>query len=754
MRLRRINAAIAVSLASLAWSTLAQAQVAGDTSHGAPEQTGLDEIVVTGTKTGAQALQRTPDAVSVLGGDLIANQGLNNIRDVATYIPNLTFTRSTSQAIIYIRGIGSNNVNAGSDPDVTTQIDGVYIARPVGQWSDFLDVERLEVLRGPQGTLYGRNAVGGTINVISRTPGTTFGGEVRATYGNYNDAEGELYLTGPLAGDRLRASIALNYRRHDAYVNNIVPGVHDLGTANRGGARIQLRWEPTSNIDATTRADYSQVGEYYDGFQSLLAPTTLAARSFNAPLANSEVGDFRDVAINNENPLNQKIGGVSEDINWHLGNGFTLKSLTAYRALSSLIYGDSDATEIFGQYLRSRETEHQFSQEFDLQYAHGPLRAVAGLYYFGDRDEQHQQVQVPPSVITPAVASFTQAAQPVIKTNSYAAFAQGVYEFLPHLSLTLGLRYTTENKSIDQQTFRYSPFDGALIATNPAAFYLHRTDHAFTPKFGLDYQATSNVLLYASITKGYKSGGFNFSSVTPVGASFDPEKLWSYEGGIKSEWFDHRLRLNLTGFHYDYTNLQVQNLLGPGNQNIANAASAKVNGVEFEFVVKPVPAFQFSGNASYLDAKYGSYPRAALPAGYFNFVPLASRSCTSLAPPVCFTDASGNRLSSAPRFSGLLAADYTPEIGSYRLGAHLDFAFRSRTYYDASNNPFSSQPALGLFNANLSFGPSGKDAWRVELFAKNFTDKKYYQVISGSGQVPGGIIGDPRTYGIRVGYYF
>ncbi|WP_174278363.1 TonB-dependent receptor [Sphingomonas bacterium] len=753
MRLGRLSAAI-TALASVAWSTLAQAQVAGDATQGPSEQTGLADIVVTGTKTGAQALQRTPDTVSVIGGDLIANQGLNNIRDVATYIPNLTFTRSTSQAIITIRGIGSNNVNAGSDPDVTTQVDGVYIARPVGQWSDFLDVERLEVLRGPQGTLYGRNAVGGTINVISRTPATSFGGEARATYGNYNDAEGELYLTGPLAGDRLRASIALDYRRHDAYLNNIVPGVHDLGNANRGGARVQLRWEPASDIDATTRADYAKVHKYYDGFQSLLAPTSLAARPFVAPLANSEVGNYSNVAINNDNPLSQKIGGVSEDVNWHLGGGFTIKSLTAYRALRSLIYGDSDSTEVFGQYLRSSETEHQFSQELNLQYNQGPLKAVGGLYYFGDRDEQHQQVQVPPSVITPPVASFTQAAQPVIRTNSYAAFAQGVYEFLPRLSLTLGLRYTTENKRIDQRTSRNVPYNGGLIATNPPPFSLRRTDHAFTPKFGLDYQATDSILLYASITRGYKSGGFNFSSATPVGAAFDPEQLWSYEGGIKSEWLDHRLRLNLTGFHYDYTNLQVQNLLGPGNQNIANAASAKVNGVEFEFVAKPARAFQFAGNASYLDATYQSYPRAALPAGYFNFVPVARRSCTSLAPPVCFTDASGNHLSSAPRFSGLLAADYTPEVGAFRFGAHLDFAFRSRTYYDASNNLFSSQPALGLFNANLSLGPPGETAWRLELFAKNLTDRKYYQVISGSGQVPGGIIGDPRTYGARIGYRF
>jgi iron complex outermembrane receptor protein len=711
---------------------------------------GLEEIIVTGTKTGAQALQEAPISVSVVGGDLLRKQGLNNMRDLANYVPNVSFAQNTSAAILYIRGIGSNNAYAGSDPDVTTQIDGVYIARPNAQQSDFLDVERIEVLRGPQGTLYGRNAVGGTINIISRAPAKEFGGEARLTYGNYNTVVAEGYLSGPVAGDKLRASLALNYRSHDAYFDNIVPGAHDAGDANRGGARFQLRWEPTDNIDATTRADYLAVDEHFESFSNLLAPV-----AFSAPLANSIVGDYRSVAINYNQTLHQRIGGVSEEVNWNLGDGLSLKSITAWRQVGSRVYNDNEATEIAFTNLKSEEKESQFSQELNLQVLREGFRGVAGVYYFGDKDQQISSLLVPPSVGTPAPAAFGQIGQPIIKTDSFAAFAQAVVEIVPKLSLTIGARYTTEKKTLNQYMQRYSLNPATLnvpTATYPRSFDLSRHDNAFTPKIGLDYQITDDALAYVSVTRGYKSGGFNYSAASTAIATFNPEGITSYEAGVKTEWLNRRLRLNATGFYYDYSDLQVQALVSAGVISIVNAADAKVKGIEFEVVAKPASVLQLSGNFSLLDAKYGDFNNASVPGAYVRFVSAATCVQTPPAPATCTLNASGHRLNGAPKYSGLVAADLTPTIGNYKLTIHLDYTWRARTYYDASNIPLASQGAYGLLNANLGFGPDQDHGWRAEAYAKNIADEGYYMVVSGAGSAPAGAVGDPRTFGVRLLY--
>ena len=697
----------------------------------------LEGIVVTATKTGAQQVQSTPVAVTVFGSDMLEKQGLTNIRDIAPYIPNVTLSQNTAAAIIYIRGIGSNNVGPGSDPDVTSQIDGIYVARPSGQMSDFLDVERIEVLRGPQGTLYGRNAVGGTINVISRQPLAVFAGEIRETLSNYGGTQTDAYVTGPIS-ETMQGSVAVNLREHRPFFENIAPNGHNVGDARRGGVRAQLRWEPTSAIDATIRADYSKVdNEHYESYDHLSGKLP-----FSAPLANSLTGNLRQVAIDADQTITQENSGVSVDINWRIGNGLTLKSLTGWRETKFHLINDNDASEVFVTRLSSADRDRQFSQEFNLQYVTAGLRAVAGVYYFADTDMLVQSATSPPSVFTPPPASGLITATPTIKSKSGAVFAQAVYEVVPKLNLTLGVRYTDEKKTMDQfftRTSQNPPTFGVTTPGFPIVFNASRTDHAFTPKVGLDFKLNDNALLYASATKGFKSGGFNFAGRSATTAQFAPETIWSYESGLKSEWLDRRLRLNLTGFYYDYKDLQVQQLLGPGNVAITNAATAKVKGLELEVVAKATRELQFSGNISALDAKYDRFPAAPIPGGFAQFFPGKTT-----------VDASHNYLTGAPKLSGFAAADYSQPWDNYRFDAHVDYAWRSRTYFDPSNIPQSSQDAYGLVNAYLGFSPSAKDIWRLELFGKNLTDRKYFQVIAGNGFTPGGIVGDPRTYGIRA----
>ncbi len=710
------------------------------TASTSAESDGIPDIIVTGTKLGAQNLQRTPVAVSVIDSKLLDAQGLNTLQDAAAYVPNVSFTRFGSSAVVYIRGIGSNSTQAGSDSSVTQQVDGVYIARPTAQTGDFLDVERIEVLRGPQGTLYGRNAVGGTINVISRQPSTTFGGRVRVGYGNYNEKTAEGFLTGPIAGDALTASLSATYRDHDAYFDNIVPGVPDLGAAHRFGTRGQLRWQPTPDFDVTLRGDYSLTRDVAENFDQLIRPF-----SFPAPLANSVVGSYRQVAVDTAQNLDVDAGGVSLDANYRLGNGFSIKSITAWRRLKSSSNNDNDASEIFVQALNQTERQTQFSQEFDLNYTSDKFRAVVGLYYFGDQDGQINFGPVPPSIVTPATRSALLRAQAAVRTRSYAAFAQGSYEIVSDLKIVLGARYTTETKQFDQNFSRTSLNPATLGANIPPftiVFSTERTDQAFTPKIGLDLQATPDVFFYGSVTRGFKSGGFNNASTSAATAGFRPETITAYEVGVKTQLFDRRLRLNLTGFIYDYKDLQVRQFISVGNAVISNAASARTKGIELEALFRPMPDLQLSGNISYLEARYGVFPAAPIASAYGFLFPAGTLSF----------DASGNQIEGSPDWSGVIGLDYTPRIGEYQLTAHIDYAYRGKVFYDPSNIALVSQRPYGLINANLSIGQ--ERGFRIEAFIKNLTDKKYYLTIAGNGLVPAGVGGDPRTFGVRFGYSF
>ncbi len=702
-----------------------------------PDQQGLSDIIVTGSREGARSLQRTPIAVSVVSSALLESQGISNVKDVVGYVPNLSVSRNISGSIITLRGIGANS----GEPSVTTQVDGVYIANSIA-FTDFFDVDRIEVLRGPQGTLYGRNATGGTINVISRQPSDRFEGKARLSYGNYNAVEASGYVTGPLT-DQLSASIALNYSGHDPYFRNIAPGGHGIASGNSGGGRLQLRWAPSSNFTATTRADYSKVDQWYESYDHLLAPATAPA-----PLANSLVGSYRDVALNANQKIKVKDGGISEDINWQISNHLTLTSITAWRRFLSTAYNDNDATEVNALLFRSTSDARQFTQEVDLKYSSDRLNIVAGAFYFNLQSRPGSFVQQPPSAITPAARAVARGAFGTIYTDSFAVFGQLDYEIVRDLKLVIGLRYTTETNRFDQnfQTTSLNPATlGASSPGFPVIFSIRRKDDALTPKFALNYQANDDVLLFASATKGFKSGGFNSQATVPSTAGYAPELIWSYEAGTKTEWFDKRLRLNLTGFYYDYTDLQVRQLLGPGNSAIANAASAKVKGVELEVVVKPASALQISGSVSYLDAKYDKFPAAAIPGAFAPYVP--NQNCVA---GVCTINVSGNQLSDAPKWTGLFAIDYSPRIGAYKATAHLDGQVTSSRYFDLSNIPLSRQPSYGLLNASLGFGPDKARSWTLELFARNLTDKKYYQTISGNGLAPGAIVGDPRTYGVRA----
>lgn len=716
---------------------LAQAEPAAASKPAQDINTVTEDIIVTATRTGASRLQDTPLAVSAFGADQLAQTQSSNIRDLAQFTPSLNISLANTSTIITLRGVGTNNINNGSDPDVTMQVDGVYIARPSAMNNDFIDVERVEVLRGPQGTLYGRNAIGGTINVISRAPTDNLAAEGVLTVGNFGLVQTQAYVSGGIVPGMVQASLSGSYTRHGDYEKNIVPGAQSgVNNANHGGIRGQLRIEPATWIDATTRADYVFQDEDLPGLYHLQALYPPAA------LANSILGDYTKVAINSPSTTDYHGGGVSEDINVRLADNLTLKSISAIRWNDYSIFTDNDGTEL--NLIRGHFAEHerQISQEFNLNGKFGPLDAIAGAYYFDEK----ANTNVFAELYVPGVKINS---LPYFKDRAKAVFGQGTLHVTPTFNLTAGLRYTTETKAIDSMVRRtFFLTTGALLPGFPLVIAATRKFDAFTPKFGMDWKVTPDILLYASATRGYKSGGTNYAATSLATAAFGPETIWSYEGGFKADLLAHHLRVNVTAFHYDYSNLQLQSQLVPGVVTILNAASAKVDGVEAEITAKLTHSFRIDANLSGLNARYVNFPSASVPAALVPFVAADPRYNAVSGN----YNAAGHRLNQAPSISGTVAAqnDFALDSGG-TITARADVYFQSRTFYEPTNATVLSQAPYALINAQLGYTSAG-GAWSVKLWAKNIADKHYLFAFQAPGVEPAGIAAAPRTFGLRLSY--
>lgn len=710
---------------------------------------GIQDIVVTATRTGETALQKTPLAVTVFSAADLSGSQVNNVKDLVALTPGLNVSQVTASAQIYIRGIGSSNVNNGSDPDVTVQVDGVYLARAFAQFSDFIDVERVEVLRGPQGTLYGRNAVGGTINVLSRKPSDQFQAKAILTGGTFDLLQGQAYVSGPLVPGKLQASITGNYIRQDDFIDNISgSGPSGVGNANRGGLRGQLRFTPTDDLELITRADWSKAGERFDSFDHLLAPIAFA------PIASGTVGDYTKVSINERQKLHSRFWGVSEEINLGLTDQLSLKSLTAYRDSRYDLVNDTDATEVAVNRGYFDDRSKQFSQEFNLGITAENFKGVLGVYYFRERQASVYGGIVAPSIVTPAANSLLNEVAPRVRTVSKAVFAQGTYKITDDLSATFGLRYTQDEKTFDQYYTRTSLNPANLGASFPGFPFivnnLKQKFDAFTPKFGVDYQITPTAMIYASATRGFKSGGVNSTSNNPLTLTFAPESIWSYEGGIKSDWFDRRLRVNITAFKYDYKDLQVQSLVSAGVLAINNAASASVKGLEIETVARPVSNLTLSANYALLDAEYRRFSNASVPNALVPFLANDPRFRPAVpgVRPATY-EASGNRLNAAPKSSISASAQFDQDLAGGTAFIRGEYYWQSRVHYDPSNAAILSQRPYDL--VNLSAGFNNEDAgWSARIIAKNVTQTRYLIAISGSGIVPAGLAGAPRTVALQL----
>ena len=697
----------------------ANAAVAQDTSA-------LQEIVVTAQKR-VENLQDTPIAISAVTGKALEQLNIDDIAAIAGANPALVYSEAGGEAQIYIRGIGSNIFSVGVDQSVATHIDGIYVGRSNMGLTQFLDVERVEILRGPQGTLYGRNATGGAINVISRAPTDSLEGYVSALYGSFERVDIRGAVSGPLGGG-FSARLAARSLKDDGYTEDLDPrGSNKIDDNDLQAVRGSLRWEGES-LTASLLADYS---EFSNGNTSIYPRDNLGlAESFGA----LPTGDIHKTRNNTDSFHDWQTGGVTANFDYRLTDALTLTALLGYREWDSDFLFNTDGTEI--EITRSTfiYSSSQNSAEVRLAGSHDWGNWLVGAYWF-DEDKFGGLGLVragftPPAALSPRSFIFLADGTGEAK----ALFGQVNYKLTDALSLTAGLRYSDEKKTdlLRNSTlipdtellglFTARPIPPATAATTRD---VARSWDAWTPRLGLEWRPSTDALYYVSYSKGFKSGGFNDLSV--VNPPFNPEYIDSYEIGAKTEWLDNRLRLNASVFYYDYTDLQVSVFASLGNVTTTfttNAAEATVQGAELELLARPTPALEISASISLLDA---TYDRFITPYGTCTAANASLDSrCVGRPGLPRLIDASGNKLNNAPDVKGTLSASYGFDLaGGGRISLLGALTHQGRVYFLPANTELMSQKAYTLLDARIGYTNADRNL-EISMFGKNLSDEDYF----------------------------
>src|SRR5665213_492089 len=675
----------------------------------------LQEVVVTAQKRTENA-QNVPISMSVFGAAQLQDSGSVRIADFAGLVPNLYIDTEDSlrSTDISIRGILSDPNNVDIEPAVGVYVDGVYMDRPTTINAGLFDLERVEVLRGPQGTIFGKNTIGGAIDFVSKRPTQQQEVDVTADLGNYDERRVQLVANTPLVTDVLAVRGAFQYERRDGFLKNLAGP--DNNDANNLNARISLLFAPTESFNAILLFVVSR-DRALDEASVILVPSPLfAGPPFNSP-QNVTSNPFDRIIRDSPSPFeNRDVLGTSLEANWTLGTG-TLTSLTAFRHFKWSNYQSDDMTtfDIFGTGIL--EDQHQYSEE--LRYASdlsGPLTYVVGAYVDQQGENATAFAHVGVDAFAPFGAPLDSNPTPgegfiQIHTHdrSYAAFGQADYHFTSKWVLTAGYRYTQQEKGITQ--YLVGDPTGQFVPTVPASSFT-RTDTDPSYNTSLKYLFTDNSMAYLTFSHGFKAGGFNafsFGLIQSNGqvAEFAPEHVNNYEVGTKTTFADGRVRLNADVFYMDYRNLQVNSLIQNSSGIIdfvtSNAAKARSKGVELELQARLTTDLQASIGYGYTDAKFTSFPGATPTGGDFT----------------------GHTLAESPKNSVGAALDYTHAVSpSWNLIGRGELVYRSSRFSDPDNTQALVDPGYSVVNLRLGVA-SPDDVLRIELWARNLFDKDY-----------------------------
>lgn len=705
--------------------------LAADADSSSNSESGaLQEVIVTARKREERAIDVPVSVVTLSASDLEARNA-DALSSLGNSVPNVTIGTSGQDRDqnIVIRGISTVTRSIGEESGVAVYLDGVYTGRVETYNQELADIEQVEVLRGPQGTVFGRNTTEGAITLTTVKPGETATGAASLNFGNFGLYEGQAFASGPLKDGLLYGKISLYGATDDGYARNVFDG-SNAGDRNDTGARVQLRATPTEDLDITLTGDVAGHHNHPYRFEV----TTGTFGNIPGPFTLDEYYPSRERTSN---------GGLALTVEDRLAGGYTLTSISAWRESGWSDFSDETWN---GQNLAySNYTQHSDygSQELRIASPSGaPLEYVGGLYYSYQNSSTHTPVSIGDGLaaifgIPDGLESFDERAN--VLTHAYAAFANATYHFNSQWRLTAGGRYTWERAHLD---FQQLDPDGLGFVPNIGPLTRDYSNGAFTPTVSLVYAITDHVNTYATYSSGYKSGGFNVDTLSTANRiQFGPEHVENYELGIKGTYLDGHLQANADVFHMDYRDLQVTQYDPASFSNyIGNAAKAKIDGFEFDTVARITPAWTVSADIGVLNARFDRFVDQ-----YGN-------------------DLAGERLTFAPKFSGDVATRYTvPVAGEVSAYVNAEYNYRSSAfsqYNDIQTTPSNLLGAYGLLNGSVGLEFHG-GKWQIEAWGRNLTNRLYE--VNQTTQLPllsflppydyeetTTTFGMPRTYGIKL----
>lgn len=743
------------------------------------EEMTLEEVIVSAQKR-EESLQDTPIAVTAFSAMALQDKGIGDISEIANFTPNLVFDTTSpisglsSGAAVFIRGIGNTDFSLTTDPGVGTYVDGVYMSRSVGGVLDVLDIERIEVLRGPQGTLFGRNTIGGAMSITSRKPAEEFQGSIELTAGNLNRLDFRGSVDIPIT-DQLRTTFAFSSKHRDGYVDRVLVG-DKLGDEERLSFRASATYELNDQWDFQLSLDHTKINE---------ASSTATGLGFTTAFPDGTPGGagvlgyglftFGNIAAG-LNDLQKYISNIEDDKTFSTGrsgtkleiNGMSfianlhfdridVKYTASLRTTGGEFFADPDntpfsITEVYNPDYDHEQTSHELQitgSAFDER-----VKYAAGVYYFEETGTDNVFVPLflpAPDLSAGFPAGLNNFAD--VDNSSEAGYIQATWDVTDIWSITGGVRHTKDSKRYD-----YTQYLAADIQGNPLPFFPGAvTQTGFRPglsplvgngtgsvsdsfeettyKFGVDATLSDGTLLYYSFSQGFKSGGFVLRYVAAVEEplSFGPENINSHEVGVKWQGFDDRVRINAAAYYSEYDDIQVTFFDALGGPVTANAGAADIQGLEIELTAILTDKLKLEMGYGLTDAEYTSINPIA---GLSSAINLSSK------------------LVNTPKNNFNIGIEFATELGSNNLAARLDYSYTDEIYNDSQNSPFLYQDAIDVLNASLRY--SIGDSTDLVLFVENLTDERY--ITSGNSNYGlgfhSGVVSKPREYGASFRYRF
>ena len=736
-RLARKNAVLGL-LALLPFAPeMAWAQAAADESAA-----DSDVIVVTAQRRAENVID-VPISIATKDGEALEAAGVTNLSDLTSVIPGVKIDNAGTYVQPALRGISSVVIGPGTEAPVAIYLDGMIQPNQMANHFDFADIDRVEVAKGPQGTLFGRNATGGAISIFTKAPSFTTKANISLGYGNYDAITAKAYATGPITST-LAGSISLYSEKHDGYNYNIALNERTKGLSSQL-VRAKLLWQPSDNFS------YTVIGYYSQRFDSDAASALAFGGNTQANLYPGAIvaTEPYTISFNDRSSIDVTTKAVTGRGVLDLDAG-TLTSITGYIRIDADVVFDEDRA-FNPNPTRTAYIYHSPSDTFtqELSFASrefGMFSFVLGAYYYHDDtrfDPISSQFGTPQD---PTYFNFIFRDHNPAK--SVAGFGEVKLQVTDALSVIGGLRYSWEKRKTYGQVGFETP-DG--IDFLPTAYGATKSFDAFTPRLSVSYKLADQTNAYFTYSQGFKSGGVRNFLAAVGELSYDPEKVTAYEVGLKSR-VSNMLSFNAAAYYYDYKDLQVQVNLSAADGYIQNAASAEIYGLDLDATLHPAEGLSFSAGVNLLHAQYKNYENATvLVPNIVNGVPSGNVPTVDPVTGLGTTDASGNTLPRAPKLSLTAAVDYKTALAGGTLSFNGNVFHSSRVYFDSAER--ISQKPYTILNAQISYRV-GDGPLSIDLYGRNLTKEVYINTLYEDATTDGAGYGTPRTYGIRLNYSY